>query len=333
MDIVQIQALIAKGKVVSITDIDPTQSFVQIGVYQPDNRKIGSANNTYPSFVIPLSELGGGGASTLQQVTDLGNTTTNDIQLINDAEVIFGAGGGVLLDNGSRLREGTIDAGLGGSKGIAQICAVGYELKWEAGRLYVMDGNGNGIRLSLYNFNITPTATDDDTKGYGIGSLWVLDDNTTYICSDATTGAAVWTLPSTNSIKGNTLNATIDLNTTADQIITLPATGNYIIDKVYVHSATINLYSDPSSNLQVIDGVDVILQSKEDVPGGYEQLNSLLAPANYMYLQYTPVPPCWPPPCNINRIIAGGSTLTVKMQVASAVPATVKISIVLYNID
>ena len=61
MDIVQIQALIAKGRVVSITDIDPTQSFVQIGVYQPDNRKIGSANNTYPSFVIPLSELGGGG--------------------------------------------------------------------------------------------------------------------------------------------------------------------------------------------------------------------------------------------------------------------------------
>ena len=61
MDIVKIQALIAQGRVVSITDIDPTQSFVQIGVYQPDNRKIGSANNSYPSFVIPLSEFGGGG--------------------------------------------------------------------------------------------------------------------------------------------------------------------------------------------------------------------------------------------------------------------------------
>ena len=61
MDIVQIQALIAKGKVVSSTDIDPTQAFVQIGIYQPDNRKIGSANNTYPSFVIPLSELTNGG--------------------------------------------------------------------------------------------------------------------------------------------------------------------------------------------------------------------------------------------------------------------------------
>lgn len=69
MDIVQIQALIAKGKVVSSTDIDPTQSFVQIGVYQPDNRKIGSANNTYPPFVIPLSELTNG--STWGTITGL----------------------------------------------------------------------------------------------------------------------------------------------------------------------------------------------------------------------------------------------------------------------
>lgn len=57
MDIAKIQTLIAQGRVVSITDIDPTQSFVQIGVYQPDNRKIGSANSAYPSFVIPVSEL------------------------------------------------------------------------------------------------------------------------------------------------------------------------------------------------------------------------------------------------------------------------------------
>jgi hypothetical protein len=33
---------------------------------------------------------------------------------------------------------------------------------------------------------------DDNLKGYGVGSLWTLDDNTTYVCSDATTGAAVW---------------------------------------------------------------------------------------------------------------------------------------------
>jgi hypothetical protein len=141
---------------------------------------------------------GSGSDQNLQQVTDVGNTTTNDIQFINDAETIYGAGGGILLDNGSRLREGTINAGLGGSKGIAQICAVGYELKWEAGRLYVMDGNGIYIRWSLYNFTLTPTVTDDNTLGYLPGSRWTLDDGSVYLCTDSSTGAAVWVLQSSS---------------------------------------------------------------------------------------------------------------------------------------
>ena len=127
------------------------------------------------------------GTPTLSQVLTAGNTSgANDIE--------FDATQGLLFSNTSRLREGTIDAGLGGAKGIAQICAVGYELKWEAGRLYVMDGNGLTIRLSLYNFANAPTITDDTTKGYAVGSLWTLDDGTTYICSDATATAAVWAI-------------------------------------------------------------------------------------------------------------------------------------------
>jgi len=133
---------------------------------------------------------GSGSDQNLQQVTDVGNTTDNDIQ--------FDSGVGILLDNGSRLREGTIDAGLGGSKGIAQICAVGYELKWEAGRLYVMDGNGIYIRWSLYNFTLTPTVTDDSTLGYLPGSRWTLDDGSVYLCTDSSTGAAVWVLQSSS---------------------------------------------------------------------------------------------------------------------------------------
>lgn len=133
---------------------------------------------------------GSGSDQNLQQVTDVGNTTDNDIQ--------FDAGVGILLNNGSRLREGTIDAGLGGSKGIAQICAVGYELKWEAGRLYVMDGNGIYIRWSLYNFTLTPTVTDDNTLGYLPGSRWTLDDGSVYLCTDSSTGAAVWVLQSSS---------------------------------------------------------------------------------------------------------------------------------------
>jgi hypothetical protein len=162
-------------------------------VQQPSDWNATSGNNQIlnkPTITPPQS---------LQEVTDVGNTTDNDIQ--------FDAGVGVLLNNTSRLREGTIDAGLGGTKGIAQICAVGYELKWEAGRLYVMDGNGILIRWSLYNFNVAPTVNDDNTKGYITGSRWSLDDGTVYLCSDGTAGAAVWTLQTSGGVTDVTATA------------------------------------------------------------------------------------------------------------------------------
>lgn len=60
MDIVKIQTLIKQGRVVALSDIDPNESYLQIGVYQPNNRKIGPADaNAYAPFVIPLSEVGG----------------------------------------------------------------------------------------------------------------------------------------------------------------------------------------------------------------------------------------------------------------------------------
>ena len=160
-----------------------------------DNANGPDASNPFAT----MADVGGGGTLDLQQVTDNGNTTDNDIQ--------FDAGVGVLLDNGSRLREGTIDAGFGGTKGIAQICAVGYELKWEAGRQYVMDGNGLLIRHSLNNFTTVPSATDDSSKGYYVGSLWTLDNGISYICTDSTIGAATWSLYDANPQVNSDWNA------------------------------------------------------------------------------------------------------------------------------
>jgi hypothetical protein len=135
-------------------------------------------------------ELGGGGGSQdLESVLIEGSYSGAN-------HIDFEANYGVRLFNSSTLREGTKDGMLGGQKGIAQICAVGYELKWEAGRLYVMDGNGIYIRHSLYNFTITPTVNDDVTLGFLPGSRWSLDNGDTYICTDETTGAAVWELES-----------------------------------------------------------------------------------------------------------------------------------------
>jgi hypothetical protein len=158
----------------------------------------------------PTGPTGGGGD--LQTVTDIGNTTTNDIQLIDGAEVIFGATGGILFNNTSRLREGTIDAGYGGNKGIAQICAVGYEMKWESGSLYIMNGDGTAIREVRYTFGATPSVTDDDTKGFTIDSRWVLDNGNVYECLDVTTGAAVWNLIGMQSSTASTIFSLTDGN-------------------------------------------------------------------------------------------------------------------------
>jgi len=128
--------------------------------------------------------LAGLAVSDLQSVTDVGNTTTNDIAFIDTA--------GILLENTSRLREGTIDAQTGGYKGIAQICAVGYELKWEAGSQYVMDGNGTLVREVNHKFNIVPDLNNDSTQGFYVGSRWILDDGDIYICTDSTATNAVW---------------------------------------------------------------------------------------------------------------------------------------------
>jgi hypothetical protein len=130
---------------------------------------------------------GGGGGDDLATVLIAGNTSgANDI--------IFNATQGLQFDNFSRLREGTIDAGTGGVKGIAQICGAGYELKWEAGVQYVMGSSGNTIRISLYNLANIPTVNDDSSKGYYAGSYWATDDGAVYVCTDATIAAAVWVI-------------------------------------------------------------------------------------------------------------------------------------------
>jgi hypothetical protein len=130
---------------------------------------------------------GGGGTQTLAQTLDLGNVTGGENITISNGDAI-------ILDNGSMLKKGTIDAGNGGAKGISQICGVGYEHKWEAGRLYIMNDGGTTIREVSHNFTITPTATDDVTKGFVQNTRWILDNGDVYVCTDATEDAAVWEL-------------------------------------------------------------------------------------------------------------------------------------------
>ena len=170
------------------------------------------AVDTYITAVVPpLVETFIDGLVTqdLQSVTDNGDTTDNNIQ--------FNGTAGILFDNLAAVRKGSIDAGYGGSKGIAQICSIGYELKWEAGRLYVMGDGGTTIREVSHNFTTTPSAADDNTKGFIVGSRWILDNGDLYVCTDVTTATAVWVLQtvdfSTLLVKSNNLSDLTDTTT------------------------------------------------------------------------------------------------------------------------
>jgi len=149
-----------------------------------------TVDNTDPLNPI-VSATGGGGSQTLAQTLAIGNETDGEDILVSDGDAI-------ILDNGSKLIKGTTNAGLGGNKGIALRCSIDFELKWEAGRLYVMEQDGFTIREVSYCFNNdTPDVTYDITKGFVVGSRWVLDNGDVYVCEDNLTGDAVWTLVNT----------------------------------------------------------------------------------------------------------------------------------------
>jgi hypothetical protein len=72
------------------------------------------------------------------------------------------------------------------------------------------------------NGSAAPTATDDSAAGYSIGSLWGWNGNT-YICKDATIGAAVWTQQNTgggggavDSVNGQTGVVVLDTDDISD---------------------------------------------------------------------------------------------------------------------
>jgi len=208
-----------------------------------------TATLTSPGVVEVNIPSGGGGVGSLQDVTDVGNSTTNDIDFIANA--------GLTFDNGALFRKGTTDAGNGGAKGTAQICSISYELKWEAGRLYYMEQDGFTIRDVTHNFTFVPQPTDDSTKGFVVGSRWSLDDGTVYLCSDATIGAAVWAVVSTGGVTSVTATSPIfSSGGTTPDISIQPAN---LFDDGYLTSADFTSFSNKfdvptGTNTDYLDG-------------------------------------------------------------------------------
>jgi hypothetical protein len=142
-----------------------------------------------------------GSSQTLNQTLILGNNTGGSDILLNNSDAIF-------LENSSSLKKGTYDFGQQG--GISMICGVGYEDMWQGGIRHVFDSNGL-IRNSTNGFNLIPNYSFDSSLRFKIGSIWTLDDGTSYICTDATTNNAVWESYSGNLVPYTGANQDVDL--------------------------------------------------------------------------------------------------------------------------
>lgn len=91
----------------------------------------------------------------------------------------------ILWDNASAIREA-------GDQGLEIECSVGYRWQWVSGRMIMRQVNSGQIARIIAIDGINPSATDDETQGFVIGTRWETVDGIVYVCTDATTDAAVW---------------------------------------------------------------------------------------------------------------------------------------------
>lgn len=175
---------------------------------------------------------------TLQEVTDEGNTTTNDINL-DDSAVVF--------NSGSKLKNGTLDNGFGG--GISQECSNFYEQEWENGVQYYFPLNSglpNGVVYANSINGVAPGVTFDDTKGFIISSRYrLLNTGVEYVCLDNTTGAADWDVVGQVVTVSSGVNIDVDNTDPNNPII------NSLSDRYKTSSTTSNSVSNGSKNFTV----------------------------------------------------------------------------------
>ena len=135
--VIDIQTLIANGKIVTPSQIDATNAYVQLGYWQKGQRKGGDGVNAYPPYVIKLSDL-------------------------------LSSGVGPAGPQGPPGPAGAIGAtgpqGIQGSAGPIGPAGLNWQGLWSSGSTYVNnDAVGyNGASYFCFNGPVGPTLTPPD---------------------------------------------------------------------------------------------------------------------------------------------------------------------------
>lgn len=220
MDINNIQSLIKEGKIVKIGDIDPNNSYFQIGVYQTGNRKNFAGNaNTYTPYTIPISDIisptfitslttiGDGGAATV-----IGNvlnipiyqTRIPHLNWDNSNKTIWNNGPGNQHSNTS-FGESSLGNNLLGNHNTAIGYNTLYNVTYGSGNTAVgTDALYNNI-LGSYNVAIGMSVlfTNDDSFNIGIGALALTNSNSSNCIAIGYFSGNAVTSESNNILIGN----------------------------------------------------------------------------------------------------------------------------------
>ena len=110
----------------------------------------------------------------------------------------------------------------------------------ESNATYAFNGRMGADKV-LVNSNFagsaSPLVTNDDSEGYAAGSLWIFG-NDAWICTDATTGAAVWYGIGDMFSEGATMSGVLDMGSNTIDNVTDPTTAQQAATKAYVDANT-----------------------------------------------------------------------------------------------
>lgn len=140
----------------------------------------------------------------------------------------------------------------------------------------------NNVKQANFIATVAPTTTDDSDSGYAVGSVWIdVAADKSYICVDATVGAAIWndvtavlahaathftggsdTLPQLNFFNGTFLESFDALVTSDGATITmsLELTGGGDLTMVFSDGHT-TLDTTPAATIALTAGTDTIPQT------------------------------------------------------------------------
>ncbi|SFL80982.1 hypothetical protein [Salibacterium qingdaonense] len=155
--------------------------------YNQQLREIETTDDVHPSVMNPLFyQLINNDAYLKEQLGDLANLSTeqktNLVASINELLNKIGTLDNLNTDEKSDL--------------VASINEVLQKFSTHSSEDVTNDNPPHGLKKNNYSATAEPTATDDSSAGYNVGSIWHMDDGSTkmtsYVCLDDTNGSAIW---------------------------------------------------------------------------------------------------------------------------------------------